>query len=1175
MKRPRPATWRISALCTRRKYFLWTLWLFILAAEASLPQRPPLPPPRPAGPRLATQIPPPPLQHCESSTTMESQETLESSNDGESSVEEESVPVVVENENPAVEEEPVPEEIVQQEDSDDEEYLHSSQADESKAHESSIYPRYPLQPPAQPIMQPPLEYQQHQPPPQQYFPYPPPPQYYHQGPPPRQQYPPPRIQYRQQQHQKPPLLNRFLNNLNRGLEKLADWEDRVTEKAQLVLKTGAASAAATVPSWSRQKHYQQPKPAPLLDMTRFEKYVEAPKASTNPFDENYRGDEAATRANADKIATAKQQTPRAFASQRNDWNQLAANPIRAGAAADSPPPSRTALTWDDVEDDDEKDSFLKSAQIRVGKVLNRIPRLLRRDSSGYAMATLDAWQAREDRDKEKSKRWFATKRKPEATVVVTGKEEKTPMDDILERCDDGKSTRLLSKTDRQVAESIGSNQAAWDMIALACLLLGIRQLPGLHSGLLPTSWQEVITLTVPSVLRSLVDSLTDDKLAPVLFLGMFVALQTGKLQRQRATKNYEQNGLKAIHENTEYSAMLMRLSSGIQTSATTLQQVAKLGKAQFDASVEASRISRSTLLLVVSLIVMSANFIRPVFFALLEAGHEWLLLAKYTTRFGLPNSDKLLKPLYTAWTPMAQAFSNEFQQILSNPAPFMYGLAIVACIMLSAMISSFSMELKPNCSVDPEEQSTDSESGLHGLVDNLGVSGASRLAVLQDKGGVEGLLERLKQQLSPAATQEGVSIPHVLIIVLRTVVALALLTIPVDLSSRIVFSSPATFPIGFPTWKSTTDVAAVMCFFFALAWPAIQKATSLIDSNVSSFLTDLSDTVQEQNKIQQAPPSNIQQHATVSPSSGLAVHDLWAAHTSKRAWAVRGASLECKNGEVVLVLGDDASGKSRFLTAIGEMLFEPPKRSRTTNVARGTILVGGLETTKWDRRDLRQRIGLLLNDVRTGSDLSQALSSMTLEDILDPLNGSRGRISNTISNSDVECIALALKIAGLGNLLNKLPSKLSTVVTANEDDLSRPSPLRPLYHLLSPAEWSKLIFARLLSQTLHRNNNAMNSPDKITNSLSGSVLLLDDVTLHWSDVEEMQLFDDLRKTAAATVLSSNRWSSGRFADRIVVLNDGVVVETGTHAELLGRGPQRSIYAAKWHVMNEALMDDMR
>ena len=80
------------------------------------------------------------------------------------------------------------------------------------------------------------------------------------------------------------------------------------------------------------------------------------------------------------------------------------------------------------------------------------------------------------------------------------------------------------------------------------------------------------------------------------------------------------------------------------------------------------------------------------------------------------------------------------------------------------------------------------------------------------------------------------------------------------------------------------------------------------------------------------------------------------------------------------------------------------------------------------------------------------------------------------------------------------------------------------------------------------------------------MLLLDDPTVLLSEVEEAKILKELRQTGAATVISTNKWATGRFADQIVVIKDGAIVEIGTHNELIGRGPQQSLYAAKWHAM---------
>ncbi len=130
----------------------------------------------------------------------------------------------------------------------------------------------------------------------------------------------------------------------------------------------------------------------------------------------------------------------------------------------------------------------------------------------------------------------------------------------------------------------------------------------------------------------------------------------------------------------------------------------------------------------------------------------------------------------------------------------------------------------------------------------------------------------------------------------------------------------------------------------------------------------------------------------------------------------------------------------------------------------------------------------------------------------------------------------------------------------------RRTSLKPRSTVLSPGEWSKLMLARVLAQTIFDNDNSLASDDKIENSLMGSILLLDEPTTMHSEIDEGQLYKDLRKTGAATVISTNKWATGRFADHIVVVKNGSIVEMGTHNELLARGPQQSLYAAKWHAM---------
>jgi len=385
------------------------------------------------------------------------------------------------------------------------------------------------------------------------------------------------------------------------------------------------------------------------------------------------------------------------------------------------------------------------------------------------------------------------------------------------------------------------------------------------------------------------------------------------------------------------------------------------------------------------------------------------------------------------------------------------------------------------------------------------------------------------------------------------------------LSSMVPKSIPAN------GWVALSQLATLLLFTHLRVNNAvsnvIQANTVNMSQSVHLFFKKLTDTVQEVQKIAEdsSAGSDFQAMLTASPVEGISVTDLWAAHSARKAWAVKGANMQCKNGQVVMILG--AKGKTRLLTSIAERIFVPPKLVRTTIYVRGSIKVAGVDLSKWDHRQLRKRVGVSLNDVRTVSDYAQLCSELSLEEILEPDLSPEGG-GNHLGPKQRNSVAVAMKITGLSNsVLSHFPSKLSTVVSANEDEL-KSSPLRPSFYPLSPSDWSRVLLTKTLAQLIAGNEQQLSSPDNIKQCLSGSILLLDDATCQMSEADEAQLISSLRRAGAAVLLTSNRWASGRFADRLVVMGDkgGVVVESGTHNDLINLGPERSLYARQWNKM---------
>jgi ATP-binding cassette, subfamily B, bacterial len=91
-------------------------------------------------------------------------------------------------------------------------------------------------------------------------------------------------------------------------------------------------------------------------------------------------------------------------------------------------------------------------------------------------------------------------------------------------------------------------------------------------------------------------------------------------------------------------------------------------------------------------------------------------------------------------------------------------------------------------------------------------------------------------------------------------------------------------------------------------------------------------------------------------------------------------------------------------------------------------------------------------------------------------------------------------------------------------------------HQLSTGQWQKVALARAFMR---------NAP----------IVILDEPTASIDAVAEVELFNRLRQIAheATTLLIAHRFSTVRLADHILVLEQGRLVEEGTHESLMDQG----------------------
>ncbi len=231
--------------------------------------------------------------------------------------------------------------------------------------------------------------------------------------------------------------------------------------------------------------------------------------------------------------------------------------------------------------------------------------------------------------------------------------------------------------------------------------------------------------------------------------------------------------------------------------------------------------------------------------------------------------------------------------------------------------------------------------------------------------------------------------------------------------------------------------------------------------------------------------------------------------------ALRGVSMEIRRGEVVALVGDNGSGKTT-LAKVLSLLHEAQEGAIRWN---GEIV----QPAEVVRR--RRSIAVVFQDF--GRYWLRARDNIGIGDI--------GRLD------DLDAIVAAAQLARADEFLAPLPRGYDTV-------LSR---LMSGGRDLSVGQWQRVALARAFLR-------------------DAPLLVMDEPTAALDPAAEARLFESIGHLVAdrAVLLISHRFSSVRSADRIYVLHEGRVVETGTHDELVAAGGR---YATMFAVQASAYL----